>query len=79
MSHSMSRIEDYLENLLGADHELEPPQSRIEALIDALDDVLIFSGSINESGLIAFTNSDGGTVFSIQLPLYDGSVVGGGA
>ena len=31
-----SRLEDILENMLGAHIELEPPQSRIEALLTQL-------------------------------------------
>ena len=37
----MSRIEAILENMLGEHNQLEPPQSRIEALCMALYDQMI--------------------------------------
>lgn len=35
------------------------------------------SASINNAGLITFKNSDGATLFTLQLPLYNETVSGG--
>lgn len=39
-----SRTEDILENMLGADNELQPPQSRVERLLMQLKDAISAGG-----------------------------------
>lgn len=39
-----------------------------------LKDDLAQSASIDSSGLISFKNSDSQTVFTLQLPIYNGGV-----
>lgn len=41
---------------------------------DIRDSNAIASASISSNGLISYKNSSGTTVFTLQLPKYDGSV-----
>lgn len=41
---------------------------------DVRDSNAITAASINNTGLISYKNSSGTTVFTLQLPKYDGSV-----
>lgn len=52
-----------------------PVQNKvIKGEIDSLKDDLAQSASIDSSGLISFKNSDSQTVFTLQLPIYNGGV-----
>lgn len=42
--------------------------------ITGIKDDLAQSASIDSSGLISFKNSDSQTVFTLQLPIYNGGV-----
>lgn len=41
---------------------------------DIRDSNAIASASISNGGLISYKNSDGTTVFTLQLPIYNGGV-----
>ena len=45
-----------------------------EQLLASVKDDLAQSASIDSSGLISFKNSDSQTVFTLQLPIYNGGV-----
>ena len=51
----------------------------IDGQIQSLENRLSASANVNEEGLISFKNSDGTTLFTLQLPLYAGAVEDGGA
>ena len=46
----------------------------IYSALSGLKDDLAQSASIDSSGLISFKNSDSQTVFTLQLPIYNGGV-----
>ena len=45
-----------------------------EQLLASVKDDLAQSASIDSSGLISFKNEDNTTVFTLQLPIYNGGV-----